>query len=69
MQYIVPAVPLLLLAGIVALILRSGLRGRVALRRPVRAARPRPQAQKRATLRVVSPDQMDADLQDLIRKR
>jgi hypothetical protein len=63
MQYIVSAVPLLLLAGIVALVVTSALRGRVVLKRPARVPRP-----KKVTLRVVSPDQMDADLQDLIRK-
>jgi hypothetical protein len=66
MQYIVPAVPLLLLGGIVALVVMSVLRGRVGLNRPARAPRaPRP---KKVTLRAVSPDRMDADLQELIRK-
>jgi hypothetical protein len=63
MQYIVPAVPLLLLGGIVALVLTSALRGRVLVKRTPRSPRP-----KKVTLRVVSPDRMDADLQELIRK-
>jgi len=66
MQYVAPAIPLLLLGGIVALVLASALRGRVLLKRAPRAPRaPRP---KKSTLRMVSSDRMDADLQDLIRK-
>jgi hypothetical protein len=63
MQYVVTAVPLLVLALIVLLILRSVVRGRVAWTPPVRKPRP-----KKTTLRSVSRDQMDEDLKDLIRR-
>jgi hypothetical protein len=61
------AVPLLLLAVIVGLVLKSAVRGRFvrSRTRPPRAPRPK----KVTPLRVVSPDRMDAELQDLIRKR
>jgi hypothetical protein len=67
MVYLAEALPLLLLAGIIALILNSALRGRLVLRRPA-VRKPQPRAKSVAPLRMVSPDQMDADLQDLIRK-
>jgi len=64
MQFVQAAVPLLVLAAIVALILASALRGRIALPRPpVRKPRPKP-----TVLRDVSRDQMDEDLRDLIRR-
>ena len=66
-MYLAEALPLLLLAGIIALILNSALRGRLVLRRPA-ARKPQPRPKSVAPLRVVSPDQMDAELQDLIRK-
>ena len=62
MQFVMQAVPLLVLAGIAALILAPLLRGRFAWKPPVRA-RKRP----KLTLRV-SRSQMDDDLQDLIRR-
>ena len=68
MVYLAEALPLLLLAGIIALVLNSALRGRFTLKRPV-VRKPPPRPKSVAQLRVVSPDQMDADLQDLIRKR
>ncbi len=64
MQYAVQAIPLLLLAVIVWLVLASLLRGRMSWKRPVRAPRP-----KKSTLRSVPRSQMDDDLQDLIRRR
>jgi hypothetical protein len=65
MQYVVTALPFVLVAGIVALILAPLVRRRVTLpRRPARARRP-----KKSTLRDVSRDQMDEDLQELIRRR
>jgi hypothetical protein len=65
MQYVVTAVPLLVLAIIVALVLASALRRRgVTWTMPVRTPRP-----KKAALRMVSRDQMDEDLKDLIRRR
>jgi hypothetical protein len=60
MQLVVQALPILLLAVIVALVLRSALRGRIARQRP---ARPR-----KSNLRIVSRSQMDEDLKDLIRR-
>ena len=62
MQYVMQAVPLLLLAGIAALILTPLLRGRFVMKRPVRTPR-----QKKLTLHVTR-SQMDDDLQDLIRR-
>ena len=68
MNSILAAVPLLLLALIVGLVLKSALRGRFMRTRTPRA--PRQARPKKVTpLRVVSPDRMDAELQDLIRKR
>jgi hypothetical protein len=64
MQYVVTAVPLLVLAAIVALILKSALRGRVSWSLPVRAPRPK----KKPPLRMVSRDRMDEELKDLIRR-
>jgi len=66
MTYVVQAVPLLVVAVIVALILRSALRGRVAWPRPARA--PRPPRPKKSRLRDVSRDRMDDELRDLLRK-
>ena len=63
MQYLLPAVPLLLLGGIIALVVTSALGRRIRVKRAPKAPRP-----KKVTLRVVSPDRMDAELQDLIRK-
>lgn len=63
MTYVVQAVPLLVVAVFVALILRSSLRGRVSWRLPARPPRP-----KKSRLRDVSRDQMDDDLRDLLRK-
>jgi hypothetical protein len=65
MHYLVQALPFLILAGIVALIVASRFRGRIAFKRP---ARPRPVRPKKSTLHV-SRDQMDNDLKDLIRRR
>ena len=65
MNSLLAAVPLLLLAVIVGLVLKSALRGRFMRTRGPRAPRPK----KVTPLRVVSPDRMDAELQDLIRKR
>ena len=64
MQYLVIAIPILLLAAIVGLPLRTALRGRIVRPRRPRAPRPRT-----STLRDVSRSQMDEDLQDLIRRR
>lgn len=65
-QYLLAAIPLLLLGTIVTLVVRTALRNRIPVKRSPRPARA-PKA-KKVHLRVVSPDQMDADLQDLIRK-
>ncbi len=67
MSPILAALPLLLLALIITLVLKSAVRGRFvrSRTRPPRAPRPK----KVTPLRVVSPDRMDAELQDLIRKR
>jgi hypothetical protein len=65
---ILAALPLLLLALIVALVLKSAVRGRFVRTRTPRPPRA-PRAKKVTPLRVVSPDRMDAELQDLIRKR
>jgi hypothetical protein len=62
--YVVQAIPFLLIAVIVGLTLKSVLRGRVRLQRPPRAPRP-----KKSTLRDVSRDRMDDELQELIRRR
>jgi len=64
MQYVGMAVPLLVLAAIVAMILAPMLRGRMA--RAPRA--PKPARPRRSPLRDVSRDQMDKDLNDLIRR-
>jgi hypothetical protein len=67
MTSVLALVPLLLLAAIVGLVLKSALRGRFTR---TRTRAPRPARAKKVTpLRVVSPDRMDAELQDLIRKR
>jgi hypothetical protein len=65
-HYLVQAVPLLVVAAIVALIVASRLRVRGAFHRPVRA--PRPPRPRKSTLHV-SRDQMDKDLNDLIKRR
>ena len=64
MQYVVLAIPILVLAAIVGLPLRAALRGRTVRPRRVRSPRPRP-----STLRDVSRSRMDEELQDLIRRR
>lgn len=64
MQYLVLAIPILVLAAIVGLPLRAALRGRTVRPRRVRPPRPRP-----STLRDVSRSRMDEELQDLIRRR
>ncbi len=64
MQYVVIAIPILVLAAIVGLPLRAALSRRSSRPRPARAPRPR-----RSTLRDVSRSQMDEDLQDLIRRK
>lgn len=65
MQYVVTAVPLLALVAIVGLVLASVLRGRgVSWSMPVRAPR-----RKKTALRMVSREQMDQELNDLIRRR
>jgi hypothetical protein len=69
MTYVMQAVPLLVVAVIVALVLHSALRGRVSVRLPQRPARPkRAPRPKPSHLRSVSRDQMDDDLRDLLRK-
>jgi hypothetical protein len=68
MQFVVTAVPLLVLAAIVALIVASALRGRVAWTPRARTPRPRTPRPVKSTLRDVSRDQMDKDLNDLIRR-
>ncbi|GAC1580330.1 MAG: hypothetical protein NVS3B7_14850 [Candidatus Elarobacter sp.] len=62
-QYVVAALPLLLLAGIVVLVVRPHVRGRFAGTPRVRAPR-----RKKSTLRSVPRDRMDDELRDLIRK-
>jgi len=64
MHYVEIAIPLLVLAAIVGLPLRTALRNRPVRPRPPRAPRPR-----KNTLRDVSRSQMDEDLQDLIRRK
>jgi hypothetical protein len=68
MEYVVAAVPLLVFAAIVALVLRSVLRGRIARPPRARAPRVRTPPPPVSTLRV-SRDQMDDDLNDLLRRR
>ena len=68
MSPILAALPLLLLALIIGLVLKSAVRGRFVRTRTPRPPRA-PRAKKVTPLRVVSPDRMDAELQDLIRKR
>ena len=68
MSPILAALPLLLLALIITLVLKSAVRGRFVRTRTPRPPRA-PRAKKVTPLRVVSPDRMDAELQDLIRKR
>jgi hypothetical protein len=68
MNSMLAALPLLLLAVIVGLIVKSAVRGRFVRTRTPRPPRT-PRAKKVTPLRVVSPDRMDAELQDLIRKR
>ena len=62
MQVVLAALPFVLIAGIVTLVLARALRGR--------APRPRPARKPRATKLTlhVSPDRMDDDLRDLLRK-
>jgi hypothetical protein len=62
MQFIVTAVPLLLLAAIATLIAAAALRGRFTWSPRMRAPRPR-----KSTLRV-SRAQIDKDLADLIHR-
>jgi hypothetical protein len=62
MQYVLTAVPFALIAGIATLVLARALRGCVARPRPAR----KPRATK-LTLHV-SPDRMDEDLKDLLRR-
>lgn len=62
MQYVVEAVPFLLIAGIVGLVSASFVRRRLAFKRPTRAPR-----SKKLTLHVTH-RQMDDDLNDLIRR-
>jgi hypothetical protein len=62
MQVVLAAVPFVLIALVVALVLRRQLSGRTV--------RPRPARKPRATTLTlhVSPDRMDDDLRDLLRK-
>jgi hypothetical protein len=62
MQYVLTVVPFVLIATVVALVLARTLRGRVARPRP-----PRKPRSAKLTLHV-SPDRMDDDLKDLLRK-
>ena len=64
MHYVEIAIPILVLAAIIGLPLRAALLRRPSRPRPPRAPRPR-----KSTLRDVSRNQMDEDLQDLIRRR
>jgi hypothetical protein len=64
MHYVMQAIPLLVAGLIVALILAPKLRGRITWKRPVARRRP-----AKVTPLRVSRDQMDDDLQDLIRRR
>jgi len=64
MHYVEIAIPLLVLAAIVGLPLRTALRNR-----PVRPRSPRAARARKNTLRDVSRSQMDVDLQDLIRRK
>ncbi|HWT07427.1 MAG TPA: hypothetical protein VN224_16800 [Xanthomonadales bacterium] len=67
MQSLEIAIPILVLAAIVALPLRAALRGRSVRPRAVRP--PRPPRPRKSTLHSVSRSQMDEELQDLIRRR
>jgi hypothetical protein len=62
MQVVLAAVPFVLIALVVALVLARRLRGRTVRPRPARKPR-----STKLTLHV-SPDRMDDDLQDLLRK-
>jgi hypothetical protein len=66
MQYVLIAVPFLLLAAIAGLPLATLVRARARTRpaRPARVRRP-----PKSKLHVVTRSQMDEDLQDLIRRR
>lgn len=62
MHLVLTALPFVLIATVVVLILARALRGRVVRPRPARKPRP-----TKLTLHV-SPDRMDDDLRDLLRK-
>ena len=62
MQIVLAAVPFALIALVVVLVLRRQLSGRVARPRPARKPR-----STKLTLHV-SPDRMDDDLKDLLRR-
>jgi hypothetical protein len=62
MQVVLAAIPFALIALVVVLVLRRQLRGRISRPRPARKPR-----STKLTLHV-SPDRMDDDLKDLLRK-
>lgn len=64
MQYAVQAIPFLVLAVMIGLVVASRSGGRIRWQLPVRAPRP-----KKSTLRSVPRSRMDDELQDLIRRR
>jgi hypothetical protein len=66
-SYLVQAVPLLVVALVVGLIVRDRL-GRLPARTR-RAPRARPLKAKRSHLSVVSRDRMDDELKDLLKRR